>query len=256
MFLNKIADEYQFSDFTLGNYSFLLKFAMKNYSFVFFEDNIPTKSIILRHDIDVSIEHAFKMAKIEESLGVCATYFVQLHSRFYNTVDAKNYILIKDLLKMGHKVGLHFDTHFWGVDNERLLEHYLTQDKKMFENIFEINLDAFSFHNNDEFTLRCEREKIAGLINVYSKYFKGQISYCSDSLGYWRYDRLEDILKKSNVNDRIQILIHPCWWHKEVLAPRQRIMKIITENNNDLKKLWDDSLKKVGAKNIDREEIL
>ena len=40
--------------------------------------------VILRHDIDCSIEKAVKMAELENGMGVCSTYFVLVSSEFYN----------------------------------------------------------------------------------------------------------------------------------------------------------------------------
>jgi len=251
---NSNSQQFHFHDFTLHNYVSLLKRAQEFYNFESFTDSIPPGSIILRHDIDLSILHAFKMAQIEEMLGIKATYFVQLHSEFYNPLDKTNFGLLRRILDMGHKLGLHFDTHFWGINSEDQLEKFISFDKELLENIFEIEIDVFSFHNNNEFTLQWSKNRIAGLINVYSSYFK-EMGYCSDSVGYWRYDRLEDILKPPLKFDRLQILIHPCWWQERALPPRQRIYNLIDDNNTYLKRLWDSTLKQFGAKNIDWEEI-
>ena len=48
-----------------------------------------TKSphILWRHDVDFSIHRASSLAKIENELGVKATYFLKLHSEFYNLFE-------------------------------------------------------------------------------------------------------------------------------------------------------------------------
>ena len=85
--------EYRFADFTIQNYQRLLNLAKQNYDFVSFKQIWETrgKAIVLRHDVEFSVPIALKMAEIENTLGIRATYFVQLHSEFYNLLE-KNII--------------------------------------------------------------------------------------------------------------------------------------------------------------------
>ncbi|MGA2408317.1 MAG: hypothetical protein ABSF81_16420 [Bacteroidales bacterium] len=194
------------------------------------------------------------MAEIEASLGVQANYFLQIHSEFYNPLDKDNYNSIKKIIEIGHDLGLHFDSHFWGINTEKELEKYIEIDKNIIEICFGVNIKSFSFHNTNDFVLSCENEKYAGLINSYSKKFKTEIGYSADSTGYWRYERLEDRLREAK-DEFLQILIHDGMWQEEVLPPRQRIFKVIDERAEYLKKFYDSTLKKFGAKNIDWDNV-
>ena len=42
------------------------------------------RSVIIRHDIDLQIEKAVKMAEIEYDMNVSSTYFVLVCSNFFN----------------------------------------------------------------------------------------------------------------------------------------------------------------------------
>jgi hypothetical protein len=170
-------------------------------------------------------------------------------------MDKGNVSSIKKVIKNGHDLGLHFDSHFWGINSEKELEEYIEIDKNMIETYFEVNIKAFSFHNTNDFVLSCENENYAGLINTYSKKFKTEVGYCADSTGYWRYERLEDRLREAK-DDFLQILIHDGMWQEEVLPPRQRIYKVIDDRAAYLKKFYDTTLKKFGAKNIDWNNVL
>ena len=47
-----------------------------NYEFKFFHNRIlPTRNIILRHDVDIDIDSALLISKIEKALGVRSTFF-------------------------------------------------------------------------------------------------------------------------------------------------------------------------------------
>lgn len=250
------SQEYIFTDFTFTNYKKLLLIAQKKYKFKLFTDDFENgdKIIILRHDLEFSVPHALRMAQIEYDLGIRSTYFVQIHSEFYNILDESNYQSIKVIMEMGHEIGLHFDTHFWNINSENLLGKYIKLDKSTLERYFDIKIRAFSFHNTNQFTLRCEKEYYAGLINVYSRKYKMEVGYCSDSTGYWRYERLEDRLRAAK-DLSLQILTHDAMWQDKVLSPRQRIFKVIDERADYLKKYYDATLKKFSAKNIDSDIV-
>ena len=71
------------------------------------------------------------------------------------------------------------------------------------------------------------------------KYF-----YCSDSNGYWKYNRLIDVLKKFNYS-KLQVLTHPEIWQKRKMAPRKRYercanMRAIKTMQRYDKELFDD----------------
>jgi hypothetical protein len=252
--MENILLKYKFSDFTITNFKRLLEYAKCSYKFVFFDvKNVAeNNSIILRHDLEFSVEIALKMAQIEADLGIKTTYFVQLHSEFYNIFEKKNILQLNEIKKLGHQIGLHFDSHFWNISNEDELHEKLVFDKEILEKYLDTTIKAFSFHNNNEFTLSCRKETYGGLINVYSDYFRENYDYNADSLGYWRFERLEDLLMQRKY-DKLQVLIHDGMWQDEILPPRQRVFKVIDENSKRLKELYDDFLVTVGQKNIDWE---
>jgi hypothetical protein len=248
------SETFLFGDFLLTNYERLLEIAKESYVFTDYFTETSSKSIILRHDIDFSLHNAELMAQIENKLGIKSTYFIQLHSEFYNALDKESYDIIKRILELGHDLGLHFDSHFWGIQSEPQLEQFLLIDKSTMEKYFNLEIKTFAFHNTNHFTMSCEKERYAGMINVYSKYFKENVGYCSDSTGYWRFERLEDRLKEAK-DKKLQILIHPGMWQNEVLPPRRRVFKIIDDKAASLKKLYDETLLKFGAKNVDWDEV-
>ena len=179
----KYSKKYYFSDFTLKNYRNLLVLALKSYKFDFFTNEIRNRSILLRHDVEFSIPNAKRLAEIEASLGIKSTFFFQLHSEFYNTFEKDTINTIEKIKKLGHQIGLHFDTHFWNITNENKLEETILFDKEMLEKYNGVEIKVFSFHNNTPFTLSCRNETYGGMLNVYSNHFRTNYSYISDSLG-------------------------------------------------------------------------
>jgi peptidoglycan/xylan/chitin deacetylase (PgdA/CDA1 family) len=249
----EISKQYSFEDFTFKNYHILMEIAKSKYQFSFFQPEYEKKSdhfILLRHDVEFSVPIALELAKIENKLGINSTFFIQLHSEFYNALEEKTFNLIKEIEKLGHQLGLHFDSHFWKINDENQLVKYLEIDKETFSKYFDSSPLVFSFHNNDSFTLSCNKDKYAGMINVYSNKYKHEFGYCSDSTGYWRYERLEDRLREAKDNI-LQILIHDGMWQEKILPPRRRVYKVIDDNAEFMKKNYDMKIKQFGAKNID-----
>ena len=70
-------------NFTITHYIETLKKYKKSHKFSFYLDS-SDNDIILRHDVDFSLKDAFRIAKIENELGICSTFFILLHSELYN----------------------------------------------------------------------------------------------------------------------------------------------------------------------------
>ena len=168
-------EKYRFDYFTLSNYRKLLELAIaNNFQFISFSDNFDSerKDIIWRHDVEFSPDIELDMAKLENESGVQTTYFFQIHSEFYNIFERYFSNILKEIQSLGHYIGLHFDSHYYSVQTVEELDKYIKIDKEYFENVFNIKLEVFSFHNTTPFILNCENFRYGGLINVYSSFFK------------------------------------------------------------------------------------
>lgn len=241
-------EKYRFDDFTFDNYKRLVQLAVdKGFQFILHKDEYvhERQDIIWRHDVEFEPDIALKMAEIENAMGVSATYFFQLHSGFYNLFNEHYRSVFYKIKDLGHHVGLHFDCRYWGITDEKQLDDFITLDRKYLEQNLEVVIDTFSFHNTTPFTQSCLEYRYGGLINVYSSYFKKHYSYCGDSLGYWRFDRLEDVLNDDNVH-HLQVLTHDGNWSTEVLSPRKRFVKVMHNHAERLVQNHIDGLHKRG----------
>lgn len=246
------AEKYHFADFTRDNYRRLIKLAKKKYTFCNFENYKGKDNFILwRHDIDFSVHSAYALAKIEASEKVQSTFFVHLHNDFYNVLEKEIVDLLKKILKLGHKAGLHFDCHYYNIKSEKGLEKKLEFEKDLLQQALRTDIDVFSYHNPTKEILAYDKDTYAGMINTYNKFFRGEIGYCSDSNGYWRFDRLEDILT-SGKYENLQVLTHPAWWQKEVLSPQERIWRSIEGRAAKTKKKYLEVLNTMGRENVNR----
>lgn len=222
-------EKYHFDDFTFENYRRLLKLAKsKKFEFILHKDEFVAerKDIIWRHDVEFEPDLSLRMAQIENEEGVKATYFFQLHSPYYNLFDEYYSPVFHQIKDLGHHLGLHFDCRYWKITDEKQLDEFIRFDTEYLERALNVKIESFSFHNTTPFTQSCLEYRYGGLINVYSSYFKEHYNYCGDSLGYWRYDRLEDVLKDDKVQ-HLQVLTHDGNWNDVVLSPRKRFSKVM-----------------------------
>jgi hypothetical protein len=248
--------KYSFDDFTLDVYRKLIKLAKSKYQFVPYSDQLPAKDFILwRHDVDFSLDNALALAKIEKEEGVTSTYFILLHSEFYNVLEKRSKCIVEEIIRNGHNIGLHFDSHFYDVDDQGSIEQFLQHEKQFMEKVFNTRITAFSFHNTTPFTMQCRNWKYAGLINTYADFFQTNVKYCSDSNGYWQYDRLEDLLAGKS-HDCLQILTHPEWWTAEVMSPKEKVMKCLEDRKISVWEFYENLLKQNNRRIIDWDHVV
>jgi hypothetical protein len=74
--------------------------------------------------------------------------------------------------------------------------------------------------------MACQAPRYAGMVNVYAEYFQREVSYISDSNGYWRHRRLRDVLE-SGTEPRLQVLTHDAWWQESPMSPAARVQRSI-----------------------------
>ncbi len=248
-------EKYRFDDFTLGNYSRLLDLAIENgyifsdYSLCVMEQN-TRREIVWRHDVEFSVHRALKMAIIEAEKGIKAHYFFQIHCEFYNLFEKEIFLLAKRIMELGHYIGLHFDARFWEVADKDHLEECLHKDKRILEDLLDVEIQSFSFHNTTPRLLALDDSYYADLLNVYSRAIRSKYRYCTDSTGIWRYERLEDVLNDNTIT-HLQVLTHDGMWQDEAMAPRQRVLRCINLRAERRIESYDKYLPKLGQVNID-----
>ena len=181
-------------------------------------------SLLIRHDIDFSIEYAYRLAHIESQLKICSTFFFMISTNFYNILSSHNQKLIKNISSMGHKVSLHFDPTVY----EDL--KYFKYEKNLFENIFGEKVDIVSIHRPRYF-LRNNNIKLSGIAQTYQDVFFKKMKYISDS-------NCRDVnpqIIKFLENPRkigLHLLIHPIWWMDLGKSPSKTINKWRKQNKD------------------------
>jgi len=256
--INQVADatlpDYHFQDFTEGEYRKLVRLAKANWKLIPFADYRTEGRVCLwRHDVDFSPHRALRLAQIEAEEGVHATYFVLLHSNFYNAFEKEIITIIRRIRDLGHDLGLHFEANSY---LDRLKHNDSPLDMIFFEQsilstLFEAPIRALSLHNPTvgDWLTNLDEDEIGGMVNAYGRYITKQYYYCSDSNGYWRFRRLNDVLEAAT-DERLHVLTHDAWWTSYAMSPRERISRCIEGRAARQHQAYDKFLAESGRENI------
>ena len=197
--------------FTYDNYRHLIELLKsQNYQVCNYSDyHNFDRPLIIRHDVDYSLQKAIRIAEIENELNVKSTFFVLLSSDFYNVFSKENYNLIKKIISYGHNIGLHFDETRY--EYKRTTFHdCVVNEAIILSSAIDYNINSVSMHRPSKNTLAANY-RFEGLINSYGNEFFNDFKYLSDSRMFWR-ENIEKIIE-SNSYDKLHILTHPFWYN-------------------------------------------
>ena len=196
-------------NFSYGHYKETLEKIKETHDISTF-GNTSDKDVILRHDIDASLEAALKIAELENKINVSSTYFILFSSEFYNPFTLESSQIIKKILQMGHKLGLHYNELFI-IENKLEPSETLKKEIELLEQHFSTPIEAVAAHESNL------SQKIPiilpdGVIDAYSDKFFKERKYLSDSAQNWREGCFCGHFEKY---DQMQILTHPMWWSED-----------------------------------------
>ncbi len=176
-------------DFSLMHYRELLRAAKQGgYRFAGFDRAPEPGDLILRHDVDLSLEAAAAMAEVEAAEGAWSTWFLMTRSVFYNLASPAGDRTIARLRALGHRVAHHAVWPHVDLDER---------------------FDAVvAWHNPDPEYMSSE---IDGATNVMRAPFFDPDRYRSDSNQHWRHGCPHDALAEGSF-EWLQLLIHPEIW--------------------------------------------
>ena len=213
--------------FTLEGYEALIAALLaRGYVLRGFADARPDeRHLILRHDVDQSLEAAVRLARCEAAAGWAATYFVLLRSEMYNPFSPAAAQALAELRALGHAVGLHLDGALYDGELEAL-EVAVQRECAVLETILEAPVDMISFHRPAPGLVPCDRV-LAGRRNTYESQFVEEIGYCSDSRGGWH--RGHPLEHPAVAEGRaLQLLTHAVWWDGGAReSPREKLDRLV-----------------------------
>jgi len=201
--------------FDLAHYRELLEAAQAGgYDWASFDRHPRNGDLFLRHDVDLSLEAALEMARLEHELGVRATYFLMTESGFYNLDSHVGKYAQRQLRQWGHAVGLH------AVYPRAELD-------RRFDKVI-------AWHNPDPEYMS---QPIGGAVNVMEEPYFTPGHYRSDSNRQWREGCPDDELRDGRF-EWLQLLVHPEIWVYEGSTMRETMLSMLDAKREE----WIDAL--------------
>ncbi|MCD4665584.1 MAG: hypothetical protein K8R68_09960 [Bacteroidales bacterium] len=107
-----------------------------------FATSQPRNLIIMRHDVDRKPNNALRMAKLENELGIKATYYFRIIPQTFKPE------IIKEIAELGHEIGYHYEnlSEIASRNNFRKSKKQKSKSKKKKENnhnLFELAIKDF-----------------------------------------------------------------------------------------------------------------
>ncbi len=199
---------------------------------------------IIRHDVDMDLSEAVKLAKIEKEEGIKATYFVLLTSEYYNLISGENLKNAKMLIELGHEIGLHFDITAYNEDMAvDEIGEAIKKELGWLERILEIKVKSISWHipRLDLLGVHLDCIDELGIFNAYDPYFYSGYKYVSDSMMRWR-EPVEKYIERKKYK-KLQILTHPIWYRDEQDMSDEEILDENKKKKLNVLERYLDSIK-------------
>lgn len=185
------------------------------------------KVCLLRHDCDNDLVAAARMAEIEAESGASSTYFVMLRSAMYNLLAPNNGALVRRILSLGHRLGLHFDESVVTDRSDAEVIAIVDREREVLRVEFGGEVAAVSFHQPGPRVL--EGRLRLHCVNTYDRGDMTGFHYTSDSNLVFR-GGAPDELFRSGVQPRLHLLIHPEWWTDRAMSVAEKWNAMLLDN--------------------------
>ena len=206
--------------FSVEHYAELLEAAKEGgYRFSSFDQSPAPGDILLRHDVDLSLDAGLRMAELEAEAEATATYFLMTQSVFYNLASPEGTRAMNRLRELGHGVGLHA---VWpGAELDDRFD------------------PVVAWHNPDSDYMS---QPVDGLVNVMEPPWFDPAHYRSDSNQQWRHGCPHDQLRRAEFT-WLQLLTHPEIWVYPGETMRETMLAMLdAERDRRLELLADDRI--------------
>lgn len=260
-------------DFTLKSYRSLLEaFQSAGYHFQTFEElmtaPVEGRSVVMRHDVDEKAWNALKMAQLESSLGIHATYFFRIVKQS-NVPE-----VIRQIAALGHEIGYHYEDLALAEGDEEKAMASFEKNLAYFRGYYPVRSVCMHGSSTSKYDNRLLWERHAlsdyGLVGEpYLSVDFGRVFYVSDTGYAWdggKYavrdvvesefplkfhstQEMVQCIKDGGFPEKTMILAHTLWTDSWVqwnwLHVREFLrnhLKLMAKNNKVIAKLYRKSV--------------
>lgn len=175
--------------------------------------------VYLRHDVDISLELALPMARVEQELGVASTYYVLL-SGPYNPLSSTSIAAIREMTRLGHRLGLHYDLSLYPEEGDAALSK-LSREAGLLADISGCAIETIVMHEPYRGQLDLFEASTRWINPSFHQKNDPELLYVSDSCRAWRDQSLLHYLRGESAKSRLLLNVHPEVWIAE--RPQHRL---------------------------------
>jgi hypothetical protein len=212
-------------DFSLRHYFEILDHAVSKYKIgplkEFEKLRKEEKFVILRHDVDFSLEQALLLAKKENERGIRATYFILLQGMHYNALSKENIKIIKKIFNFGHEIGLHYDSNF--TRSKLSFNLRIKKLTEILENIIGEKIISVA-QDNPSISQGVNARDSPEYFDAMNPNLLKNTTYFSDSGQNWRRGCACNHINRYN---NLYILTHPIWWSEQPTSRENALLNFI-----------------------------
>ena len=220
------------AEFTFGHYRRILESGLQaGYRFIGFGELSGARErephlCLLRHDCEGDLVTAHRLGELERELGIQSTYFVQLRSPLYNPLSRPHGDLVRKLVALGHRLGLHFDERSHDGASAGDVADIVDSERALLGAEFGVAVDVVSFHQPSPRVL--ENKVKVRCLNTYDRSDMRGVGYLSDSNWRWREDPIEAF--RTHRHPHLQLLLHPECWTESSMSIDRKWHRVLRDN--------------------------
>lgn len=175
-------------------------------AFVGFDDR--EAGVVLHHDVELSLDRALTMARLETTLRIRGTYFLPIDAPVHDVSTVRFDRSVRTLARLGHDVGLQFDPrrHWEERPSQSALESKIDEERRGLQRLLGESVDVVSFRRPPEWAREVELD---GFVNATRPPAIDDYRVFDD-----REFRTEDPFEGS-IPERFQLVVHPGLWFDE-----------------------------------------
>jgi hypothetical protein len=188
------------------------------------KSDIPSKVLLLRHDIDKNPHSMYPLAETELKLGVKSSIFVRVMGAEYNPFSYSVTTDLLELEKNEFEIGLHSNFLEFATNTNQNPISVLVAETKVLSSMYKIK--GISCHRDINYVINSlpylQRnwdliKTATGLeYDAYDKSFFDNMIYVNEGLNphlSWRNDSPFEIIKQGK---SLYLLTHNHWWYEKI----------------------------------------
>ena len=174
--------------------------------------------VALQHDVELSLDRALTMARLEATLRISGTYCVPLAAPVHDSSTVTFAHVVRTISQLGHEVGLLFDpqAHWADLPGDATIRQRVDDRREVLGRLVDDTVDVVSFRRPTD---RLRDLELDGVTNA----CRGPADvpeYRHVSDREWRTaDPFRD-----GVPERFRLVVHPGLWHA-VERPESEVLE-------------------------------